>query len=174
MYVLQFRNMKRSFNSNLKNMKNTNELVTANTSKKTSKKTASIVKTALGLEISANVNGAKLVKLLSPLQVAKKTLKIAVTQKRNGLFFNLKLIKDECKSEFSTYVHELETKFNVKISKVELIETISETNNFIPFLTESQMIKFNEKRLNFTPSLIIEAVSKYYKSNRIAPIKIGK
>jgi len=155
-------------------MKNVNELVTPKTSKKIGKETASIVKTALGIEVSANVNGAKLIKLLSPLQVAKKTLKIAVTQKRNGLFFNLKLIKDECKSEFSTYVSELETKFNVKISKVDLIATISETNNFIPFLTESQMIKFTEKRLNFTPSLIIEAVSKYYKANRILPIKIAK
>jgi hypothetical protein len=58
----------------------------------------------------------------------------------------------------------LDKKYEVKVNRIDLLKLLSTPNNFIPFLTDSQKEKFVDKKLNFTPSLIIEAIGKYFKA----------
>ena len=130
---------------------------------KTTKKPL-IEKTEKGLVINEQVNGKKLERILTPFQASKKDLKQAVNEKRNSLSYNLKLIKDDCKKESNEYLTQLAEKFGIEVNGKELFLLLSTPSNFIPFLTDSQKEKFEDKRLNFTPSVIIEAISKYYKN----------
>ncbi len=123
-----------------------------------------IEKTEQGLVINEQLSGKKLERILTPFQASKKDLKAAVNEKRNSLSYNLKLIKDDCKKESSEYLSQLGEKFGIEVNGKELFLLLSSPANFIPFLTDSQKEKFEDKRLNFTPSVIIEAISKYYKN----------
>lgn len=116
------------------------------------------------LVVNEQLNGKKLERILTPFQASKKDLKQAVNEKRNSLSYNLKLIKDDCKKESSEYLSQLGEKFGIDVNGKELFLLLSSPANFIPFLTDSQKEKFEDKRLNFTPSVIIEAISKYYKN----------
>jgi hypothetical protein len=136
--------------------------------KKTALKTAIVnTKNGMALEVASEVKGSQILKIkreLTALQLSKKSLKVSVTEKRNSLTYNLNLIKDDCKNESSAYIQELSAKYSIKVSAKELFLLLSSPKNFIPYLTDSQLIKYNEKRLSFTPSLIIEAISKYFKA----------
>jgi hypothetical protein len=136
--------------------------------KKTAFKTAIVnTKNGMALEVASEVKGSQILKIkreLTALQLSKKSLKVSVTEKRNSLTYNLNLIKDDCKNESSAYIQELSAKYSIKVSAKELFLLLSSPKNFIPYLTDSQLIKYNEKRLSFTPSLIIEAISKYFKA----------
>lgn len=116
------------------------------------------------LVVNEQLSGKKLERILTPFQASKKDLKQAVNEKRNSLSYNLKLIKDDCKKESSEYLAQLGEKFGIEVNGKELFLLLSSPANFIPFLTDSQKEKFEDKRLNFTPSVIIEAISKYYKN----------
>lgn len=116
------------------------------------------------LVVNEQLTGKKLERILTPFQASKKDLKTAVNEKRNSLSYNLKLIKDDCKKESNEYLKQLAEKFGIEINSKELYLLLSTPANFIPFLTDSQKEKFEDKRLNFTPSVIIEAISKYYKN----------
>lgn len=116
------------------------------------------------LVVNEQLSGKKLERILTPFQASKKDLKTAVNEKRNSLSYNLKLIKDDCKKESSEYLAQLGEKFGIEVNSKELFLLLSSPANFIPFLTDSQKEKFEDKRLNFTPSVIIEAISKYYKN----------
>jgi hypothetical protein len=115
------------------------------------------------LVINEQLSGKKLERILTPLQVAKKDYKNEANEKRNSLSYNLKLLKDECKKG-DAYIKELNSKYELKVSGKEVFNLLSNPKEFIPYLTEAQLIKYSEDRLNFTPSLIIEAISKYFKA----------
>ena len=115
------------------------------------------------LVVNEQLSGKKLERILTPLQVAKKDYKNEANEKRNSLSYNLRLLKDECKKG-DAYIKELNTKYELKVSGKEVFNLLSNPKEFIPYLTEAQLIKYSENRLNFTPSLIIEAISKYFKA----------
>lgn len=115
------------------------------------------------LQLDANLNGKKLIKILTDLQLAKKDYKNEANDIRNSLSTNLRILKDECRKG-TKYVDELNKKFSLSINGKDLFLLLSKPTNFIPYLTESQLVKYDEKRLNFTPSLIIEAMAKYFKA----------
>jgi hypothetical protein len=123
-----------------------------------------IEKQGTTLVVNEQVNGKKLERILTPFQASKKDLKTAVNEKRNSLSYNLKLIKDDCKSESSKYVKELNSKYELNLKSNDIFALLCTPSAFIPYLTDAQKIKFTEKRLNFTPSLIIEAISRYFKN----------
>lgn len=116
------------------------------------------------LVVNEKVNGKKLERILTPFQASKKDLKTAVNVKRNSLAYNLKLIKDDCRKESSEYLTQLGEKFGIKVNGKDLFILLSTPKNYLPFLTDSQKEKFEDNKLNFTPSVIIEAISKYYKN----------
>jgi hypothetical protein len=120
------------------------------------------------LVVNEQVNGKKLEKILSPLQESKKDFKKKANSVRNELATTIKILKDSCKTEEKRYLDELSKKYNVKISGKDLYKTICNPMAYAPFLTESQLVKFNDKTLNFTPSLVIEAIGKYFKANKVA------
>lgn len=122
-----------------------------------------IEKTEKGLVINEQISGKKLERILTPLQIAKKDYKNEANEKRNSLSYNLRLLKDECKKG-DAYIKELNSKYELKVSGKEVFNLLSNPKEFIPYLTEAQLIKYSEQRLNFTPSLIIEAISKYFKA----------
>lgn len=154
--------------------KNLSSIFSQETKTKTNKNAKTLVDNATkkplientkdGLIVNESVNGKKLQRILTPLQETKKDLKNAVNKKRNSLAYNLKLIKDDCRNESEKYIKELATKYEIKVNGKELFILLSSPNNYLPYLTESQKVKFTEDRLNFTPSIIIEAISKYYKN----------
>lgn len=123
-----------------------------------------IEKTDKGLVINEQLSGKGLKRILTTLQESKRDLKNSVNEKRNSLSYNLKLIKDDCKKEASKYVDELNNKYEFNLKASDIFTLLSTPSAFIPYMTEAQKIKFTEKRLNFTPSLIIEAVARYYKA----------
>ena len=139
----------------------------ANATKEQNTKKPLIEKTKDGLVINEQVNGKKLEKILSPLQESKKDFKKKANSVRNELSTTIKILKDSCKTEEKRYIDELSKKYNVKISGKELYKTICNPMAYAPFLTESQLVKFNDKTLNFTPSLVIEAIGKYFKANKV-------
>lgn len=138
----------------------------ANAKKLVNKETKKPLLEKKGKEIHINeqVNGKKLERILTPFQASKKDLKQAVNIKRNSLAYNLKLIKDDCRNESNEYIKQLGDKFGIKVDGKELFILLSTPKNYLPFLTDSQKEKFEDGRLNFTPSVIIEAISKYYKN----------
>lgn len=136
---------------------------TQKTTKVTNTKKPLIEKTEKGLVINEQISGKKLERLLTPLQVAKKDYKNEANEKRNSLSYNLRLLKDECKKG-DAYIKELNSKYELKVSGKQVFQLLSSPKEFIPYLTEAQLIKYSEQRLNFTPSLIIEAISKYFKA----------
>jgi len=156
-------------------MNKQNSMVLNNT--KNSKKVINVSKKGLSveipkdekitLELEANVNGKKLEKILTDLQSSKKEYKNEANNIRNSLSTNLRILKDECKKG-TKYVDELNKKFNLSINGKELFILLSNPKNFVPYLTEAQLVKFSEERLNFTPSLIIEAMAKYFKATHKA------
>lgn len=123
-----------------------------------------IEKTEKGLVINEQISGKKLERILTSLQESKRDLKNVVNEKRNSLSYNLKLIKDDCKNESSKYVKELNSKYELSLKSNDIFALLCTPSAFIPYLTDAQKIKFTEKRLNFTPSLIIEAISRYFKN----------
>ena len=125
-----------------------------------------IEKTKDGLVINEQLSGKKLERILTPLQATKKAYKVEANEKRNSLSYNLRLLKDECKKG-DAYINELNTKYNLSISGKEVFNLLSTPKNFVPYFTEAQAIKYAENRLNFTPSLIIEAMAKYFKANKV-------
>jgi hypothetical protein len=114
------------------------------------------------LHINEQVNGKKL-KVLTNLQESKRDYKQEANEIRNSLGTNLRILKDECKKG-EKFVQELNTKYSLKITSKEVFLLLCKPMNFAPYLTEAQLIKFSENRLNFTPSLIIEAMAKYFKA----------
>lgn len=128
------------------------------------KKSPLIEKIGTTLVVNEQVNGKKLERILTPFQASKKDLKTAVNMKRNSLAYNLKLIKDDCRNESNEYIKQLGDKFGIKVDGKELFILLSTPKNYLPFLTDSQKEKFEDNRLSFTPSVIIEAISKYYKN----------
>jgi hypothetical protein len=122
-----------------------------------------IEKTEQGLVVNEQVSGAKLQKLLTPLQESKKEYKKEANEIRNSLATNLRILKDECKKG-EKFVQELNSKYGLSITSKEVFLLLCKPMNFAPYLTEAQLVKFTENRLNFTPSLIIEAMAKYFKA----------
>jgi hypothetical protein len=149
-------------NLNIKKMENLTK--TQKVTKVKNTKKPLIEKTENGLVINEQVSGKKLERILTSLQESKRDLKNVVNEKRNSLSYNLKLIKDDCKNESSKYVKELNQKYELSLKSTDIFGLLCTPSAFIPYLTDAQKIKFTEKRLNFTPSLIIEAISRYFKN----------
>lgn len=112
--------------------------------------------------VNEQVSGKKL-KVLTNLQESKRDYKQEANDIRNSLGTNLRILKDECKKG-EKFVQELNTKYALSITSKEVFLLLCKPMNFAPYLTEAQLIKFSENRLNFTPSLIIEAMAKYFKA----------
>lgn len=119
--------------------------------------------TKVTLQLDENLNGKKLEKILTDLQTSKRDYKKEANDIRNSLSTNLRILKDECKKG-TKYVDELNKKFSLSINGKDLFVLLSKPSNFLPYLTEAQLLKYDEKKLNFTPSLIIEAMAKYFKA----------
>jgi hypothetical protein len=145
---------------NVLKMKNVTEKKASNKVKNTNK--SMLVKKGNEIHVAENVTSKKL-KVLTSLQESKRDYKKEANDIRNSLATNLRILKDECKKG-ENFVKELNTKYSLSITSKEVFLLLCKPMNFAPFLTEAQLVKFSENRLNFTPSLIIEAMAKYFKA----------
>lgn len=124
-------------------------------------------KTEKGLIVNEQVSAKKLQRELTKLQSAKSDLKIKAKSVRNSFEHNLKIVKDNCKSEAQTYLKELNSKYNLSLSPKEFWIILCDVKLYRNYLTEAQQLKVEENRMNYTPSTIIELIGRYFKANKI-------